>query len=66
MAVISPDDAAEIREKWLALIAPYIAAARASGLQLQPGQRPVRYFMAATPLPDPDPDQKDNEDASDD
>jgi DNA-binding transcriptional ArsR family regulator len=66
MAVISPDDAAEIKEKWLALLAPYIAAARASGPQLQPGQRPVRYFMAATPLPDPDPDQKDNEDASDD
>jgi len=54
MAVLSPDDAAAIKEKWIALLAPY--AARADGRQLQPGQRHVRYFMAATPLPESEPD----------
>jgi DNA-binding transcriptional ArsR family regulator len=69
MAVISPEEAADIKEKWIALLAPYLARTQSSGPELQPGQRPVRYFMAATPLPDPDPpapDQGDNEDASDD
>jgi DNA-binding transcriptional ArsR family regulator len=61
MAVMSPEDAADVKEKWIALLAPF--AAHASGRQLQPGQQPVRYFMAATPLPDPD--SADSEDASD-
>jgi DNA-binding transcriptional ArsR family regulator len=64
MVVLTPDDAAAIKEKWLALLMPYIARARADGPQLQPGQRHVRYFMAATPLPEPEPG--DSEDASDD
>lgn len=63
MAVLSPDDAAAIKEKWIALLAPYIARARADGAQIQPGQRHVRYFMAATPLPEPDSEE--SEDASD-
>ncbi len=54
MAVLSPDDAAAIKEKWIELLAPYIAAARAGGAEPQPGQRYVRYFMAATPLPEPE------------
>lgn len=64
MAVLSPDDAAAIKEKWIALLAPYIANARAEGSQRQPEQRHVRYFMAATPLPEPEPN--DSEDAPDD
>jgi DNA-binding transcriptional ArsR family regulator len=56
MAVLSPDDAAAIKEKWMALLAPYIAAAQAGGRPLQPGQRHVRYFMAATPLPESGPE----------
>jgi len=63
LAVISPEEAADIKEKWITLLAPYIARAHASGPERQPGQRLVRYFMAATPLPDPGPG--DNEDASD-
>ena len=55
MAVLSPDDAADLKEKWIALIAPYTAAARAAGPGPQSGQRHVRYFMAATPLPEPEP-----------
>jgi DNA-binding transcriptional ArsR family regulator len=59
MAVLSPDDAAALKEKWIALLAPYAAAARADGALPhpgpQPGQRHVRYFMAATPLPEPEP-----------
>lgn len=74
MAVVSPEEAADIKEKWIALLAPYLARTQASGPESPPGQRPVRYFMAATPLPDPSPpdpgppapDQGDNEDASDD
>lgn len=64
IAVISPEEAADIKEQWIAILAPYIARAHASGPGLQPGQRPVRYFMAATPLPDPG--LGDNGDASDD
>jgi hypothetical protein len=63
MAVLSPDDAAAIKEKWIALLAPYIASAQADGPHVQPGQRPVRYFMAATPMPEPEP--YDREDAFD-
>jgi DNA-binding transcriptional ArsR family regulator len=62
MAVISPADAAEIKEKWIALLAPYVARAHAGGaLQLQPDQRPARYFMAVTPLPDSDPGDSEND-----
>jgi len=64
MAVLSPDDAAAIKEKWIALLMPYITGAPAEGPQLQPGQRHVRYFMAATPLPEREP--RDSEDAHDD
>jgi DNA-binding transcriptional ArsR family regulator len=59
MAVLSPDEAAALKEKWIELLAPYAAAARADGALPnpgpQPGQRHVRYFMAATPLPEPEP-----------
>ena len=58
MAVLTPDDAAAVKEKWIALLAPYVATAEAEGTQLQPGQRHVRYFMAATPLPEPEPEEK--------
>jgi len=50
MAVLSPDEAATIKEQWIALLTPYINRARASEPQIQAGQHPVRYFMAATPL----------------
>jgi DNA-binding transcriptional ArsR family regulator len=61
MAVLSPDEAAAIKEKWMELLATYIA--RADGRQPQPGQRHVRYFMAATPLPEPE--AGDSQDAPD-
>jgi DNA-binding transcriptional ArsR family regulator len=54
MAVLSPDDAEAVKEKWIALLEPYIARARDGDAELQPGQRHVRYFMAATPLPEPE------------
>jgi hypothetical protein len=53
MAVLSPDEVADLKEKWIALITPYTAAARAG--DPQPGQRHVRYFMAATPLTETEP-----------
>jgi DNA-binding transcriptional ArsR family regulator len=63
MAVLSPDEAAGIKEKWFALLAPYIASAKTDAPAVQPGQRHVRYFMAATPLPEPAPEE--SRDASD-
>jgi hypothetical protein len=62
MAVLSPDEAAEIKEKWIALLTPYIDRAQADGHELQPGQRHVRYFMAATPLPAPERDWENDSD----
>jgi DNA-binding transcriptional ArsR family regulator len=50
MAALSPEDAAEIRQKWIELLAPYVARARAAGPDLQPGQELVRCFLALTPL----------------
>jgi DNA-binding transcriptional ArsR family regulator len=64
MAMMSPEEAADVKEKWIALLAPYVARAQANGFEPQPGQRPVRYFMAATPLPDPDPEDGDNDNGS--
>jgi DNA-binding transcriptional ArsR family regulator len=64
IAVLSPDEAAAIKEQWIALLAPYLARTQADGHQYQPGQRHVRYFMAATPMPEPEPE--DSEDPSDD
>ncbi len=61
IAVISADDAAEIREKWQALLEPYVARTEASSLERRPGQRHVRYFIAATPLPDLDSGNSESE-----
>jgi hypothetical protein len=64
VAVLSADDAAELRDRWQALLEPYVARTEAGGAPLQPGQRYVRYFVAATPLPDLD--SEDSDDESDD
>jgi DNA-binding transcriptional ArsR family regulator len=61
VAVLSADEVTEIKEKWKALLEPYIARTEAGSSQLQPGQRHVRYFMAATPLPDLDSGDSENE-----
>jgi len=44
IAVMSPEEAADVWEKWKALLEPYVA--RKPGA----GQGYVRYFMAATPM----------------
>jgi DNA-binding transcriptional ArsR family regulator len=48
---MTADEAAEVKQGWTALLAPYEARAAASDYRLRPGQRYVRYFLAATPLP---------------
>jgi DNA-binding transcriptional ArsR family regulator len=53
VVLVSAAEAAEIREKWKALLAPYIARTEAGG-QRHPGHRHARYFMAATPVPETD------------
>jgi helix-turn-helix protein len=60
VAICSPEDALEIKDKWKALLEPYLARTAAES-QLRPGQRHVRYFMAATPISDPDPEDKDRD-----
>jgi DNA-binding transcriptional ArsR family regulator len=60
VAVLSPEDALEIKDKWMALLEPYLARTAAES-QLGPGQRHVRYFMAATPIADLDPEDENND-----
>jgi DNA-binding transcriptional ArsR family regulator len=54
VALLTAAEAAEVKAQWKALLEPYFARAVAGGLRLQAGQRHVRYFMAAAPLPDLD------------
>jgi DNA-binding transcriptional ArsR family regulator len=49
VAVLTLDEAAELRRQWKALLEPYISR---HGQPRQPGQRYVRYLLAATPLAD--------------
>ena len=65
MAVLSPEEAAAVKEQWIALLAPYVARARHGGGVLGPGQERVRYFMAATPLQSPFPDSTSPADSED-
>jgi DNA-binding transcriptional ArsR family regulator len=48
---MTADEAAEVKKGWQALLAPYEARAEANDFRPQSGQRYVRYFLAATPLP---------------
>ncbi|MEY9946171.1 winged helix-turn-helix domain-containing protein [Kitasatospora sp. GAS1066B] len=61
IAVLSADEAAELQEQWLALLQPYLARSAAAGRQLRPGRQRVRYFMAATPLPDFEAGENEND-----
>ncbi|MFI6960381.1 helix-turn-helix domain-containing protein [Streptomyces sp. NPDC050149] len=63
VAVLSADEAAELREQWKALLAPYVARTEEGGADRSPGQRHVRYFMAATPLPDFESGDREHESA---
>jgi DNA-binding transcriptional ArsR family regulator len=63
IAILSVEEAAELKARMKDLIEPYLARAEAGAgpaddsgdaaaeRLLQPGQRAVRFFMAATPLP---------------
>ncbi len=56
MASISPDELVALKEQWMALLAPYVG--RAGDRRRAPGnERPVRLFLAATPLEEPEPDE---------
>lgn len=68
MVKVSAWDAADIREKWNALLEPYAArteAENAGTTASRDERRHVRYFMAATPLPDHESGPKDDGDAHD-
>jgi DNA-binding MarR family transcriptional regulator len=62
IGLLSAAEYGELYEQWFALVKPYFDRAAGAGLTLQPGQRYVRYLMAATPLPGFDP--KEDEDDS--
>ncbi|WP_344446860.1 winged helix-turn-helix domain-containing protein [Kitasatospora nipponensis] len=52
IATVTAEEAAELQEKWKALLEPYIArTGTTADPRHHPGQRHVRYFMAATPMP---------------
>ena len=52
LAVLSAEEAAQLRDQWKALLEPYLARVGAARDALRPGQRHVRYFLSATPLAD--------------
>lgn len=60
IATLSAEQAAELEDKWLALLEPYLATSGAGSRQLQPGQRHVRYFMAATPMAELDQEESEH------
>jgi DNA-binding transcriptional ArsR family regulator len=60
---LSAAELAEVKAQWNELLAPYLAKAQANAHRLRPGQRHVRFFLAASPLPDLTPGESD--DASD-
>jgi DNA-binding transcriptional ArsR family regulator len=51
VAIMTADEATELKERWKDLVAPYIARAVGGEITLQPDQRHVRYIMAETPMP---------------
>jgi DNA-binding transcriptional ArsR family regulator len=48
---MAADESAELKKQWKELLAPYEDRAARNDYRLHPGQRYVRFFMAATPLP---------------
>jgi DNA-binding transcriptional ArsR family regulator len=68
VALMTAEEAAEVKRQYKAMLAPYFERAAGRGLTPPAGQRYVRYFLAGTPLPAPagtvtgeitDPDQGD-------
>ncbi|WP_370093568.1 helix-turn-helix domain-containing protein [Streptacidiphilus sp. MAP12-20] len=51
IAVLTAEQAAELKARMWELIQPHLLPAGAEVRELGPGERAVRYFMAATPLP---------------
>jgi len=48
IALVSPEEAAELKERWKAMLEPYLSRPPA------PGSSATRFFWAATPLPEAD------------
>ncbi len=49
VAILTAEEATDLKAKWKALIEPYVGRDRQA--DLTPDRRYVRYFMAATPMP---------------
>jgi predicted ArsR family transcriptional regulator len=56
---VTVEEAAGIRRSWEQIMAPFTARTESAGFRALPGQRTVRYFMSATPMPDT-PQHKDS------
>lgn len=61
VALVTRAEAAELRERWKALLEPYLDRTRTADRARRPDQHYVRYFMAATPLPTFDPEETTDE-----
>ena len=61
---LTTEDLAVLKQRWREALAPFVDAFEAADRKLLPGQRYVRFFSAASPLPDADPrDDDDDTDA---
>ena len=59
VAILTAEEATDLKAQWKALIEPYLG--RSPQADLTPDRRYVRYFMAATPMPDLDLGETDND-----
>jgi DNA-binding transcriptional ArsR family regulator len=55
---LSAAELADIKARWNEILAPYLARDAAGGSQIGPGQRHVRFFLAASPQPEPERDSE--------
>lgn len=63
-ALLTPDEAADLQDQWLALLTPYLGRTSTDGDAAD--RRPVRCVLAATPQPtDPQPTNPGDDDARD-
>ncbi|MEU4162004.1 winged helix-turn-helix domain-containing protein [Actinoplanes sp. NPDC026670] len=51
LALVSDEEAEQLKTQWLALLEPFLARSEADMDARRPGRRFARYFLAATPLP---------------
>ncbi|MFC4070303.1 winged helix-turn-helix domain-containing protein [Actinoplanes subglobosus] len=51
LALLSAEEAEQLKTQWLALLEPYLARSESTVDARRPGRRFARFFLSATPLP---------------